>query len=155
MTEQEQVNDGLLLVGLDGANPLAFLAALGTLRGLTIAWPERRSASLGPCWILGVPVCTWTGARRVKKRRWTGWSILLKCGQDIRRWRLAIIFPSPQESFVTMPSARRRPHLPAIKNGQGRTSLPPLAVTPLSLPTGGGRFRKRHCALSEPDRPNS
>ena len=32
---------GLLLDGLDGANPLAFLAALGTLRGLSIAWPGR------------------------------------------------------------------------------------------------------------------
>ena len=32
---------GLLLGGLDGANPLAFLAALGTLRGLSIAWPQR------------------------------------------------------------------------------------------------------------------
>ena len=37
----EQHNEGLLLSGIDGANPLAFLAALGTLRGLTIAWPER------------------------------------------------------------------------------------------------------------------
>ncbi len=34
--------NGLILPGLDGANPLAFLAALGALRGLTIAWPERR-----------------------------------------------------------------------------------------------------------------
>ena len=42
MTEQERIDEGLLLTGLDGANPLAFLAALGTLRGLTIAWPERR-----------------------------------------------------------------------------------------------------------------
>jgi hypothetical protein len=32
----------LLLVGLDGANPLAFLAALGTLRSLALAWPDRR-----------------------------------------------------------------------------------------------------------------
>ena len=32
---------GLLLGGLDGANPLGFVAALGALRGLTIAWPER------------------------------------------------------------------------------------------------------------------
>ena len=32
----------MLLTGLDGTNPLAFLAALGTLRGLTLAWPERR-----------------------------------------------------------------------------------------------------------------
>jgi hypothetical protein len=32
----------LALVGLDGANPLAFLAALGTLRSLTLAWPQRR-----------------------------------------------------------------------------------------------------------------
>ena len=42
MIGQEQLNGGLLLIGLDGANPLAFLAALGTLRGLTLAWPERR-----------------------------------------------------------------------------------------------------------------
>ncbi len=42
MTNQEQSDDGLLLPGLDGANPLAFLAALGTLRGLTLAWPERQ-----------------------------------------------------------------------------------------------------------------
>ena len=42
MTSQEQTSDGLLLSGLDGGNPLAFLAALGTLRGLTIAWPGRR-----------------------------------------------------------------------------------------------------------------
>ena len=42
MTEQEQYNGGLMLTGLDGANPLAFLAALGTLRGLTLAWPKRR-----------------------------------------------------------------------------------------------------------------
>ncbi len=33
---------GLLLNGLDGANPLGFLAALGTLRGLSIALPECR-----------------------------------------------------------------------------------------------------------------
>ncbi len=39
MTKQENI--GLLLSGLDGANPLAFLAALGTLRGLTLAWPGR------------------------------------------------------------------------------------------------------------------
>ena len=31
----------LTLPGLDGSNPLAFLAALGTLRGLTRAWPEK------------------------------------------------------------------------------------------------------------------
>lgn len=31
----------MLLTGLDGSNPLAFLAALGTLRVLTRAWPER------------------------------------------------------------------------------------------------------------------
>jgi len=31
----------LLLAGLDGSNPLAFLAALGTLRTLHLAWPER------------------------------------------------------------------------------------------------------------------
>lgn len=33
---------GLVLGGLDGANPLAFLAALGALRGLTLAWPTQR-----------------------------------------------------------------------------------------------------------------
>jgi hypothetical protein len=32
----------LLLVGLDGSNPLAFLAALGTLRSLTSTWPNRQ-----------------------------------------------------------------------------------------------------------------
>lgn len=32
---------GLLLCGLDGANPLGFLAALGVLRTLTFAWPQR------------------------------------------------------------------------------------------------------------------
>ena len=42
MIGQKQSAGGLLLTGLDGANPLAFLAALGTLRGLTLAWPERR-----------------------------------------------------------------------------------------------------------------
>lgn len=30
-----------LLVGIDGGNPLAFLAALGALRSLSLAWPER------------------------------------------------------------------------------------------------------------------
>lgn len=30
------------LIGIDGGNPLAFLAALGTLRSLTLAWPEHR-----------------------------------------------------------------------------------------------------------------
>ncbi len=32
----------LLLAGLDGRNPLAFLAALGTLRSLTSTWPARQ-----------------------------------------------------------------------------------------------------------------
>lgn len=36
-----QGGSGLLLEGVDGANPLAFLAALGVLRGLSIAWPDR------------------------------------------------------------------------------------------------------------------
>ncbi len=31
----------LMLTGLDGSNPLAFLAALGTLRTLTLAWPDE------------------------------------------------------------------------------------------------------------------
>ena len=42
MNGQEQRDTGLLLAGLDGANPLAFLAALGTLRGLTLAWQGHR-----------------------------------------------------------------------------------------------------------------
>ena len=39
---EQQSTDCLVLIGLDGANPLAFLAALGALRGLTLAWPGRR-----------------------------------------------------------------------------------------------------------------
>ena len=43
MTNRTQPNnDGLVLTGLDGSNPLAFLAALGTLRTLSLAWPERK-----------------------------------------------------------------------------------------------------------------
>lgn len=34
--------DGRVLVGMDGGNPLAFLAALGTLRSLASVWPDRR-----------------------------------------------------------------------------------------------------------------
>jgi len=34
--------DGLILMGLEGGNPLAFLAAMGTLRSLTQRWPDRR-----------------------------------------------------------------------------------------------------------------
>lgn len=41
MTVQTSDADSLLLRGLDGSNPLAFLAALGTLRVLTTGWPER------------------------------------------------------------------------------------------------------------------
>ena len=33
--------EGLRLTGLDGANPLAFLAAIGTLRTLDRAWPDK------------------------------------------------------------------------------------------------------------------
>jgi len=36
------MSEGLLLSGLDGSNPLAFLAALGTLRTLTIALPSEK-----------------------------------------------------------------------------------------------------------------
>lgn len=36
------MNRGLLLFGLDGSNPLAFLAALGTLRTLTLALPAEK-----------------------------------------------------------------------------------------------------------------
>ena len=38
----EQTAGQLILLGLDGSNPLAFLAALGTLRSLTSTWPSRR-----------------------------------------------------------------------------------------------------------------
>jgi len=41
MTKGDRPQKSLILTGLDGANPLAYLAALGTLRGLTLAWPER------------------------------------------------------------------------------------------------------------------
>ena len=40
--QEMQAEPGLLLNGLDGANPLGFLAALGALRGLTIVLPEHR-----------------------------------------------------------------------------------------------------------------
>lgn len=36
------MSNGLLLRGLDGSNPLAFLAALGTLRTLTLALPDEK-----------------------------------------------------------------------------------------------------------------
>ena len=43
MTNQMQrIGEGLLLKGLDGSNPLAFLAALGTLRTLSLVWPEKK-----------------------------------------------------------------------------------------------------------------
>lgn len=43
MTNQEQTRDNrLVLKGLDAANPLAFLAALGTLRSLERAWSDRK-----------------------------------------------------------------------------------------------------------------
>lgn len=38
---EASANDALPLPGLDGSNPLGFLAALGTLRVLTDAWPDR------------------------------------------------------------------------------------------------------------------
>jgi len=41
MTAQTDSPTDLLLAGLDGANPLAFLAALGTLRTLTLAIPDH------------------------------------------------------------------------------------------------------------------
>ena len=43
MSVSNQRSDGLIILyGLDGSNPLAFLAALGTLRTLTLAWPDRK-----------------------------------------------------------------------------------------------------------------
>lgn len=39
---KDHKKNGLLLSGLDGSNPLAFLAALGTLKTLTRAWPEHK-----------------------------------------------------------------------------------------------------------------
>ncbi len=42
MTSKTQGNGHeLMLTGLDGSNPLAFLAALGTLRTLALAWPDE------------------------------------------------------------------------------------------------------------------
>ncbi len=41
MTNSSTLRDSeLILTGLDGSNPLAFLAALGVLRTLSVAWPE-------------------------------------------------------------------------------------------------------------------
>lgn len=37
----EDPDPALALTGIDGGNPLAFLAALGTLRTLSLAWPQR------------------------------------------------------------------------------------------------------------------
>jgi len=41
MTTEQQTSAGIVLSGLDGSNPLAFLAALGTLRTLSLAWPDQ------------------------------------------------------------------------------------------------------------------
>jgi hypothetical protein len=41
MNDKNERKPGLILSGLDGSNPLAFLAALGTLRTLSLAWPDR------------------------------------------------------------------------------------------------------------------
>lgn len=39
---KQSLEHGLLLAGLDGGNLLGFMAALGTLRILSIAWPDRQ-----------------------------------------------------------------------------------------------------------------
>lgn len=41
MIPQKQQQDGILLRGLDGSNPLAYLAALGTLRVCSLVWSEE------------------------------------------------------------------------------------------------------------------
>ena len=41
MNASTENDKGLLLTGLDGSNPLAFLAALGALRTLARVWPKR------------------------------------------------------------------------------------------------------------------
>jgi hypothetical protein len=41
MNDKNSEQPEVVLRGLDGSNPLAFLAALGTLRTLAAAWPER------------------------------------------------------------------------------------------------------------------
>jgi hypothetical protein len=53
----------LEFMGLDGSNPLAFLAALGTLRSLSLAWPEaelamrwQKSYAWAPVLCAGLPV---------------------------------------------------------------------------------------------------
>lgn len=40
-TQTNSVAEPLVLTGIDGGNPLAFLAALGTLRTLSLAWPQH------------------------------------------------------------------------------------------------------------------
>jgi hypothetical protein len=42
MTTNNERPDYLLLRGLDGSNPLAFLAALGTLRSLSLVLPTEQ-----------------------------------------------------------------------------------------------------------------
>lgn len=49
MSTDASTREGLVLKGLDGSNPLGFLAALGTLRALTSAWPDRNPRM---CWRL-------------------------------------------------------------------------------------------------------
>jgi len=42
MTSTTPRSEGVILEGLDGSNPLAFLAALGALRTLSFAWPDKK-----------------------------------------------------------------------------------------------------------------
>lgn len=58
MSNSTSEHNTLLLSGLDGGNPLAFLAALGTLRTLTRVWPDQAVAMSwkvqGGVWTPGV-----------------------------------------------------------------------------------------------------
>ncbi|HEY2932252.1 MAG TPA: hypothetical protein VGK99_10955 [Acidobacteriota bacterium] len=47
MNSSKENHDGVLFIGLDGGNPLAFLASLGTLRLLSLSLPEHRVVM---CW---------------------------------------------------------------------------------------------------------
>lgn len=111
MSEMPDTNIGdrgdsdLVLTGLDGANPLAFLAALGTLRIATRAWPDRR-VRLG-----------WTIAEG-------GWRPLLRVEPGVTREELVEVItagiPSEEELFDTELRKRSEEAGPKNKRGESR-----------------------------------
>ncbi len=105
MTEQK--NGGLLLSGLDGANPPAFLAALGTLRGLTIAWPKRRvclSWTLRDTWRPSLQV---DGDAPTEDEALDGLEHFWKCVRGMRLWKLGIILQF--QPAISAPTRKMQP----------------------------------------------